>query len=76
LLEKDSKHRLSWPALLHHPFISADIAKRIDLKSNVPNDLTSVLSESKELAKEIQRQDKAKLLPGSHLILSSSNASY
>ena len=67
LLEKDSKLRLTWPSLLHHPFISVDIAKRIDLTSKVANDLTSVLSESKELAKEIQRQDKAKLLPGGSL---------
>ena len=28
------------------------------------NDLTTTLTESQELAKEIQRQDKAKLLPG------------
>jgi hypothetical protein len=28
------------------------------------SDLTTTLTESQELAKEIQRQDKAKLLPG------------
>jgi hypothetical protein len=34
----------------------------------VANDLTAVLSESQELAKEIQRQDKAKQLPGTFLL--------
>jgi hypothetical protein len=49
---------------LYHPFISDAILKRVDVTSQIGNNLTTTLSESQELAKEIQRQDKAKLLPG------------
>jgi fused-like protein len=88
LLEKDCKKRLSWPQLLHHPFLKntsfnfniqrqatmlksdSDSASTTGVLSppisNMfsPPPLTETLSESQELAKEIQRQDKAKLLPG------------
>ena len=60
---------MTWNQILEHPFLAGLIegpghsdkagASDIDLKS-----LTEALSESQEIAKEIQRQDKAKLLPG------------
>jgi len=69
LLEKDCKRRMTWNQILEHPFLAGLMegpgqsdkagASDIDLKS-----LTEALSESQEIAKEIQRQDKAKLLPG------------
>jgi len=63
LLEKDPKRRIGWQQILRHPFLKERLEKRID-KGPKRADLTSSLTESQELAKEIQRQDKAKLLPG------------
>ena len=65
-LEKDCRRRLSWPDLHNHPFVS----NHVNVTGSVPNvintlpPLTDTLTASQELAKEIQRQDKAKLLPG------------
>lgn len=65
-LEKDCRRRLSWPDLHNHPFVK----DYVSIQGNIPGavnalpPLTDTLSASQELAKEIQRQDKAKLLPG------------
>lgn len=65
LLEKNFKKRIKWPALLKHPFVADHFEKNPPANMNeIPDSLTEPLSESQELAKEIQRQDKAKLLPG------------
>ena len=65
LLEKDFKKRSKWPALLKHPFVHDHFVKNPPTNLNeIPDSLTEPLSESQEFAKEIQRQDKAKLLSG------------
>jgi len=61
LLEKDSKRRLSWPELPEHGFVVGKVNLMTDPECQP---LTRLLSTSQELAKEIQRQVKAKLLPG------------
>ncbi|XP_023331893.1 serine/threonine-protein kinase 36 isoform X2 [Eurytemora carolleeae] len=61
VLEKESRKRLNWPELALHPFVKDRVCI---LAGSESAPLTSNLSESQELAKEIQRQDKAKLLPG------------
>jgi hypothetical protein len=58
---------MSWPQILRHPFIKDRLKGRIETNCPLKTDLTSSLTESQELAKEIQRQDKAKLLPGNFL---------
>lgn len=65
LLEKDSRKRFTWPDLLQHPFVAENL-RHLASESLPPseNPLTEELSESRELAKEMQRQDKAKALPG------------
>ena len=60
-LEKDSRRRLSWPDLPLHPFVCEHVHLVCDPGTQP---LTRTLSASQELVKEIQRQDKAKLLPG------------
>ena len=62
LLEKDSRRRLSWPDLPHHPWLRAAVRPEVLLAATEP--LTRGLTASQELAKEMQRQDKARLLPG------------
>lgn len=67
VLDKDSRRRLSWPKLLKHPFVAEYFDRYPPESSALPKDaisLTQPLSESEELAKEIQRQSKAKLLTG------------
>lgn len=68
LLEKDSRRRLVWPELLRHPFVSEHF-ERNPPPPQTRFGLTGTLSESQELAKEIQRQDKSKLLPGGSQML-------
>ena len=66
-LEKDCRKRLSWPDLHTHPFVSDYVSvQSSEAVPGVPSSLplTNTLTASQELAKEIQRQDKAKLLPG------------
>ncbi len=84
LLEKDPRRRLTWPHLLHHPFLqnrvlvplehgtgSLHATKRGDrglicsLSSTVGAGapLTTPLTASQELAKEIQRQDLSQRIP-------------
>ena len=62
LLEKDPRRRLSWPDLPHHPWLRE--AVRPELLLPGAEALVRGLSASQELAKEMQRQDKARLLPG------------
>ena len=62
LLEKDSRRRLSWPDLPHHPWLREVVRPELLLPG--PDTLTRGLTASQELAKEMQRQDKARLLPG------------
>ena len=65
-LEKDCRRRMTWPDLHNHPFV----VDHVSIQGGVPGalnnlpPLTNTLTASQELAKEIQRQDKAKLLPG------------
>ena len=65
-LEKDCRRRLSWPGLHTHPFVTNHV--NIQGEQREPfatlQPLTNTLTASQELAKEMQRQDKAKLLPG------------
>ena len=60
LLEKDCKRRFKWKELLAHPFVKDLIV----IQEMGATSLTEALTASQELAKEIQRQDKSKLLPG------------
>ena len=64
LLEKDCKRRLGWAGILGHPFVAGAVSTGEDTGALDLKSLTEALSESQEIAKEIQRQDKAKLLPG------------
>ncbi|XP_040566534.1 uncharacterized protein [Lepeophtheirus salmonis] len=59
LLEKDPKRRLGWPNLLKHAFI----VDFLNLQGCDKSFLS--LTESQELAKEIQRQDRSKSSGGS-----------
>ena len=62
LLEKDPKRRFNWIEILNHDYLKDNVKIQECLKMNM--EFTSQLTESQELAKEIQRQDKAKKLPG------------
>jgi len=67
-LEKDCRRRLSWPDLHTHPFVTEHVSvvgggPVPGVPSCLPP-LTNTLTASQELAKEMQRQEKAKLLPG------------
>jgi fused-like protein len=62
LLEKDVKKRMNWQQILSHRYISE--LPRIMECAKLTTEFTKPLTESQELAKEIQRQDKAKKLPG------------
>lgn len=67
-LEKDCRRRLSWPDLHTHPFVTEHVSVEgagpvPGVPSSLPP-LTNTLTASQELAKEMQRQEKAKLLPG------------
>lgn len=53
LLEKEPKKRLTWPDLLHHPFVCGKLNM---LESDAHEGLTKALSPSQELAKEMERQ--------------------
>ena len=65
-LEKDCRKRLSWPGLHSHPFVNShvNIAPEQSEALTALTALTNTLTASQELAKEMQRQDKARLLPG------------
>lgn len=62
LLEKDARKRLNWPEILEHPFIKELMVEKT--KGSFKSSLTEPMSESQELAKEIQRREKAKMLAG------------
>ena len=62
ILEKDPKRRLNWPDLLQHSYLNDH--PKIKECSRAEMEFTRELTESQELAKEMQRQDKAKKLPG------------
>lgn len=62
LLEKDPRRRLSWPHLLEHPFLENKVLLPPEkLRPQLP--LTTALTASQELAKEIQRQDLSQRMP-------------
>ncbi len=63
LLEKDPLRRLKWQEVLAHPFVAGHIAELPPEQSGAPScfsPFTDPMSDSQELAKEIQRQEKAK----------------
>jgi serine/threonine protein kinase len=62
LLEKDPKKRIVWHDILHHNYFSSE-SKILECRKS-ESEFTMELTESQELAKEIQRQEKAKKLPG------------
>jgi len=62
LLEKDPKKRIVWHDILHHNYFSSE-SKILECQKS-ESEFTMELTESQELAKEIQRQEKAKKLPG------------
>ena len=62
LLEKDPKRRLNWPDVLQHSYLNDH--PKIKECSKAEMEFTRELTESQELAKEMQRQDKAKKFPG------------
>nr|CAH0102697.1 unnamed protein product [Daphnia galeata] len=62
LLEKDPRRRLTWPHLLEHPFLENKVLLTPEkLRPQLP--LTTALTASQELAKEIQRQDLSQKMP-------------
>nr|CAH0111353.1 unnamed protein product [Daphnia galeata] len=62
LLEKDPRRRLTWPHLLEHPFLENKVLLPPEkLRPQLP--LTTALTASQELAKEIQRQDLSQKMP-------------
>ncbi len=69
LLEKDPKKRLEWNEILQHEYLTSNPRIQECQKTNF--EFTKTLTESQELAKEIQRQDKAKKLPqgSSHTLI-------
>ena len=62
LLEKDPKKRIVWHDILRHNYFSTE-SKILECRKS-ESEFTMELTESQELAKEIQRQEKAKKLPG------------
>lgn len=62
LLEKNPKRRMNWDDILQQDYICQD--PRIQQCQKAALEFTKNLTESQELAKEIQRQDKAKKLSG------------
>ena len=62
LLEKDHRKRSDWTDILQNDYINDCVKVQECLKLNT--EFTTELTESQELAKEIQRQDKAKKLSG------------
>lgn len=62
LLEKDPKKRLDWDGILGHTYLSSE-PRIVDCQKAMLA-FTKALTESQELAKEIQRQDKASRFPG------------
>ncbi|BES97430.1 Protein tyrosine kinase [Nesidiocoris tenuis] len=52
LLHKDPTKRLSWPDLLHHPFVEGKVL----ITGNEGNGLTAELTESQALSKENQKK--------------------
>ncbi|KAG8303444.1 Serine/threonine-protein kinase 36 [Homalodisca vitripennis] len=59
LLHKDPTQRLSWPLLLHHPFLQDRVSSSIASEVSLP--LTKELTTSQALAKESQKHDLAKV---------------
>ncbi|XP_059487981.1 serine/threonine-protein kinase 36 [Neocloeon triangulifer] len=55
LLQKDPNDRLTWPDLLHHPFLKGNVVIQQDLAASLPP-LTEPLSNSQQKVKETQRQ--------------------
>ncbi|XP_064613402.1 LOW QUALITY PROTEIN: serine/threonine-protein kinase 36-like [Liolophura sinensis] len=67
LLTKDNRHRLAWPDLLHHPFVSEGVkVSERDLQSDSP--FTRALTESLCVQKEEQTKRKTNP-PGTSKIL-------
>merc|ERR1719468_149799 len=62
LLEKDAQKRVEWSDILQHDYISHD--HRIGDCRKKAFEFTKALTESEELAKEIQRRKKAQTLQG------------
>uniref|UniRef100_A0A1B6LSA0 non-specific serine/threonine protein kinase n=1 Tax=Graphocephala atropunctata TaxID=36148 RepID=A0A1B6LSA0_9HEMI len=58
LLNKDPTERLTWPLLLHHPFLQERVSSSIASEVSLP--LTKELTTSQALAKESQKHDLAK----------------
>ena len=73
LLEKDPKKRIIWSDIYEHVYLSSsqriiECQKECQRSEKGFTGFTMPLTESQELAKEIQRQDKAKKLQGGTLI--------
>ncbi len=70
LLQKDHQQRMSWSKLKRHPFVREGLEKALkkdtSSSSHATNEdaLTASLTASKELAKAMERQEKAKRMPG------------
>ncbi|PVD31308.1 hypothetical protein C0Q70_06720 [Pomacea canaliculata] len=67
LLSKNPRHRLSWPDLLHHPFVAANV-KVSEADSLLESPFTQPLSASMMVLKEKQSREKAHP-PGTSKIL-------